>query len=112
MVRTTGASFSLGTKFAVSEINLFKGLSPAECRLIESIIKPLVFEKGDVIMRAGDDAKLFFVLARGTVSVEIKLPGQSDRRKRVVSIGPGLPSARWRCSTAANARPTSWPMSA
>ncbi len=85
-----GASFDLGTKFAVSEINLFKGLSPAECRLIEAIIRPLVFDKGEVIMREGDEAKLFFVLARGTVSVEIKVPGRGGRRKRVASIGPGL----------------------
>ncbi len=85
-----GAHFDLGTKFAVSEINLFKGLSPAECRLIESIIRPLVFDKGEVIMREGDEAKLFFVLARGTVSVEIKVPGRGERRKRVASIGPGL----------------------
>jgi glutaminase len=85
-----GASFTVGTKFAVSEINLFKGLTPAECRLVESIIRPLVFEKGEIIMREGDEAKLFFVLARGTVSVEIKVHGQGDRRKRVASIGPGL----------------------
>ena len=41
-------------------------------------------------MREGDPAKLFFVLARGTVSVEIKVHGNSERRKRVASIGPGL----------------------
>jgi glutaminase len=83
-----GAASSVGTKFSVSEINLFKGLTPEECRLVESIIKPLVFEKGEVIMREGDEAKLFFVLARGSVRVEIKVPG--GRRKRVASIGPGL----------------------
>jgi len=86
----SGAAYNFGTKFSVPQINLFKGLSPDECRLVEAIIKPLVFEKGDVIMREGDDAKLFFVLARGTVSVEIKVHGKSDRRKRVASIGPGL----------------------
>jgi len=85
-----GAAYDLGTRFSVQEINLFKGLTPDECRLIESIIRPLVFEKGDVIMREGDAAKLFFVLARGTVSVQIKVHGHADRRKRVASIGPGL----------------------
>ncbi|HEV7463560.1 MAG TPA: cyclic nucleotide-binding domain-containing protein, partial [Methyloceanibacter sp.] len=35
----------------------------------------------------GADAKLFFVVARGTVSVQIRVPG--DRKKRA-SIGPGL----------------------
>jgi glutaminase len=79
-----------GTKFALSEINLFKGLTPQECRLVESIVQPLVFEKGDVIIREGADANLFFVLARGTVSVHIRVPGQGERKKRVASIGPGL----------------------
>ena len=88
LLASAGSNF--GTKFSVSEINLFKGLTPDECRLIESIIRPLVFEKGDVIMREGDPAKLFFVLARGTVSVEIKVHGKGQRRKRVASIGPGL----------------------
>jgi len=85
-----GTAFGHGTKFAVSEINLFNGLSADECRLVESVIRPLVFEKGDVIMREGDDAKLFFVLARGTVSVQIKVHGKGNRKKRVASIGPGL----------------------
>jgi glutaminase len=53
-------------------------------------VRPLVFDKGDVIMREGDPAKLFFVLARGTVSVEIKLHNKPGRHKRVASIGPGL----------------------
>jgi glutaminase len=30
------------------------------------------------------------VLARGTVSVQIRVPGQGERKKRVASIGPGL----------------------
>jgi glutaminase len=85
-----GAARSVGTKFALAEINLFKGLKPEECRLVESIVQPLVFETGDVIIREGDDATFFFVLARGTVSVQIKVPGQGERRKRVASIGPGL----------------------
>ena len=85
-----GAAHGFGTKFAVPQINLFKGLNSEECHLVESIIRPLVFEKGDVIMREGDKANLFFVLARGTVSVEIKVHGNTGRRKRVASIGPGL----------------------
>ena len=85
-----GAGSLRGTKFGLAEINLFKGLKPDECRLVESIVQPLVFEKGDVIIREGADANLFFVLARGAVSVQIRVPGQGGRRKRVASIGPGL----------------------
>jgi glutaminase len=84
---STGGS---GTKFALSELDLLKGLSVEDYRLIEPLVKPLVFEKGEVIIREGAEAKLFFVVARGTVSVQIKVPGQNGRKKRVASIGPGL----------------------
>jgi glutaminase len=77
-------------KFAISEIDLFRGLRPEECRLVEKIVQPLQFEKGDVIIREGAKANLLFVLARGKVSVQIRVPGQGGRRKRVASIGPGL----------------------
>jgi glutaminase len=78
------------TKLAVSEINLFKGLTREEGRLVEQILRPLVFDKGDVIMREGDPAKLFFVLARGTVSIHIRVHGRNAGKKRVASLGPGL----------------------
>lgn len=81
-----------GTKFSLTELDLFKGLGREELRLIETIIRPLLFEKGEFIVREGDEAKLLFVLARGTVSVRIKVPDQDggERKKRVASIGPGL----------------------
>ena len=79
-----------GTKFALSKLDLLKGLSPDEYRLIETIVKPLVFEKGEVIIREGSDAKLFFVVARGTVSVQIRVQGQDGRKRRIASMGPGM----------------------
>ncbi len=78
-------------KFALSELDVFKGLNAEEYRLVETIVNPLIFEKGEVIIREGDHAKLFFVLARGSVSVQIKIPTQTgEKRRRVASIGPGL----------------------
>jgi glutaminase len=78
-------------KFALPELDVFKGLSPQEFRLLETIVRPLVFEKGEIIIREGDQAKLFFVLARGTASVQIRVPTQTgERKRRVASLGPGL----------------------
>ena len=85
-----GSSKGSLTKFALSELDLLKGLSAEDYRLIEPIVRPLVFEKGEVIIREGAEAKLFFVVARGTVSVQIRVQGQNGRKKRVASIGPGL----------------------
>jgi glutaminase len=78
-------------KFSLPELDVFKGLSAQEFRLLETIVRPLVFEKGEIIIREGDQAKLFFVLARGTASVQIRVPTQTgERKRRVASLGPGL----------------------
>jgi glutaminase len=92
--RILARSFHDGVKakYALAELNIFKGLTPNELRKLETIVRPLMFEKGDVIMREGDEAKLVFVLARGSVSVQIRVPDHDggERKKRVASIGPGL----------------------
>src|SRR5262245_56967100 len=77
-------------KFALSELDVFKDLNAEEYRLVETIVNPLIFEKREVIIREGDQAKLFFV-ARGRVSVQVRIPTQTgEKRRRVASIGPGL----------------------
>ena len=104
------ASQDAEPKFALSKLDVFNGLSSDECHLLETIVRPLMFNKGEVIIREGDQAKLFFVLARGTVSVQITVPTQTgEKRRRVASLGPGSPLAKCPCSGAAPARPTSSP---
>jgi glutaminase len=61
-------------KFSLFKLDVFSGLNAEECRLLETIVRPLLFNKGEVIIREGDQAKLFFVLARGSVSVQIRVP--------------------------------------
>ncbi len=86
----------LATKFPLSEqmtyalkdISFFNGLTAAELKLIEGIIRPFQFEKGDVILRAGDPANIFFVLAKGTVSVSVA--SSDGLEKRIACIGPGV----------------------
>lgn len=76
------------TKFALQDLDVFAGLTADEFKALEPLIHPMHFSKGDVIIRKGDPANLFFVLARGNVSVYIK---ESDnKRHRVACIGPGL----------------------
>jgi glutaminase len=78
-------------KFSLSKLDVFQGLNAEECHLLETIVRPLLFNKGEVIIREGDRAKLFFVLARGSVSVQIRVPTQTgEKRRRVASLGPGL----------------------
>jgi glutaminase len=79
------------SKFSLSALNIFAGLGRDELRHIEAAVRPLVFEKGQAIVREGDEAHLFFVVARGTVTVQLRVKvGDGERIVRVASLGPGV----------------------
>jgi glutaminase len=79
------------TKFSLGALDIFKGLTKEELKLLEGAVRPLVFEAGQAIVREGDEARLFFVLARGSATVRLRIPtGEGDRLVRVATLGPGL----------------------
>jgi glutaminase len=69
-------------------VEVLQGLSTDECRALERIAQPFRFEKGHVIVRQGDAARLLFVVGLGRVSVWLNL--KEGRRRRIACIGPGL----------------------
>ncbi|MET0547154.1 MAG: glutaminase A, partial [Caulobacterales bacterium] len=72
------------------DLDIFKGLSHAELKLVESTARPMIFEAGSTIVKEGDDARLFFVVAQGVASVRLSMPGETLQRSvRISSIGPG-----------------------
>src|SRR4029079_8073980 len=46
-------SFVAGTKFALTALDVFKGLKPEEYRLIEQVVRPLIFDTGEGSVRQG-----------------------------------------------------------
>jgi glutaminase len=79
------------TKFSLAELDLFRGLTREELKLIEALVRPLIFEAGATIVREGDAARLFFIVARGTVTVQLRVKSAAgERTVRVASLGPGL----------------------
>jgi glutaminase len=84
----TGAVDATAAKWSLASLDVFEGLGREELRLLEGIVQTLQFEEGQTVIRTGDPAHLFFVVASGSVSVWLPLPG--GRRRRLASIGPGL----------------------
>jgi glutaminase len=73
------------------DLDIFKGLSHSELKLVESTASPMVFEAGSTIVKEGDAARLFFVVAQGIASVRLSVGGDAGARSvRVGSIGPGM----------------------
>jgi glutaminase len=83
-----GAVDATAARWSLASLDVFEGLGREELRLLEGIVQTLQFEEGQTVIRTGDPANLFFVVASGSVSVWLPLPG--GRRRRLASIGPGL----------------------
>lgn len=80
------------TKFSLGQLDIFRGLDRDELRILEGLVKPMVFDAGQTIVREGDEARLFFIVARGLVSIELRVPtGDGGKRVvRVATLGPGV----------------------
>jgi len=85
------AATGLATRFGLGELSIFSGLTLEERRLLERVVKALVYETGDVIVREGDEALLFYVVARGTVGVRLHRTGEAHGSgMRIATFGPGV----------------------
>ncbi len=82
------------TKFALRDLDIFAGLTREQIKRLEMVVQPMTFERGQKIIRAGDEANLFFAVARGSAAVHLAINGKSDeddeRSVRVASVGPGV----------------------
>jgi glutaminase len=76
-------------RYALSDIDLFKGLSGKELNCLELEILAIRYGAGELVFREGDSAQVFFVLASGTVSVLRRLHDGSGS-VRLATIGPGV----------------------
>ncbi|MEO1249276.1 MAG: glutaminase A, partial [Pseudomonadota bacterium] len=52
------------TKFALRDLDIFAGLTREQIKRLEMVVQPMTFERGQKIIRAGDEANLFFAVAR------------------------------------------------
>jgi glutaminase len=76
------------SQLALGRLDVFRGLSADECRLLESILDVMQFEAGETIQHGGDPARILFVIASGRATVSLKTASRG--RHRVASIGPGV----------------------
>ena len=78
------------TPLSLAQIDLFHGLTREDLKPLEHLARPLVFMAGQTILKEGDPAQLLFVIAQGTASVRLRLPGRNgENSMRVAAFGPG-----------------------
>jgi glutaminase len=81
-----GRILNLGVSLASYE--LFENMSPAERGHLAPLLKKRLYQSGETIIQAGDEARELFFLSRGNASVYLILP--SGRRKRLATFSAGM----------------------
>jgi glutaminase len=74
-------------RVALKEYELLANLSDEDLSVIGARLKQRRFERGEVIVRAGDAARELFFLARGKVSVNLMLSSGANKRLATFSAG-------------------------
>ncbi|MHA3977892.1 glutaminase A [Halovulum sp. GXIMD14794] len=74
-------------RLSLGELELFQGMPEDDLAVLETAISTFSFARGETILTTGDEAKLTFVVARGSVSILIR--DEAGQKRRTASIGPG-----------------------
>ncbi len=73
---------------APEEFELFHHLAPVEIAAVTALLQHRIYQRNEVIINAGDEARELFLLTRGNASVLITLP--SGARKRLATFAAGM----------------------
>ena len=71
--------------FCFSKIQLFKNLTTEEIQLVSRMFKKQTYPKGQLILHAGDNKKMLFIVCKGKVKVERLLEDGSEQILRFVN---------------------------
>jgi sulfate permease, SulP family len=83
------ARFEDGPELALREMPLFSNLTPEELKTLSGSLERHELGHGDVVFNEGDPGDRMFVIARGAVSIKVRLEDES-RARRLATFTPGV----------------------
>ena len=75
-------------KIALAEQQLLQGFSDEELHFLKNMMNKLIFEKGDIIVKEGDESDALYFLTVGEVSIKMK--GVGNEQKRIATLSAGM----------------------
>jgi sulfate permease, SulP family len=87
--KTDSISESDGAAMNPEQMNIVKGFTPEESAHFRKALIRQIYRKGEAVFREGDTGKDLYLLARGSVTVKIRLK-ESNRLKRLFTFTPGV----------------------
>ena len=88
LLHTLMPARSLSRSVPHRDHELFAGLTDEELAVVSALLKRSSYQRGETIIRVGEEARHLFFLVRGGVSVLITLP--SGVRKRLATFSAGM----------------------
>jgi sulfate permease, SulP family len=88
LILAHGAGEALTDEVAVERLSVLEGLSEAECAVVRALLVRRTYATGEVVIQEGSRDRDLFLMARGTASVRVEVPGQG-RQRRLASFSAG-----------------------
>lgn len=77
-----------GGEYPFERMDITRGFSATELAEFRAVLDRCEFARGDVLVREGEDGHEMFILASGSASVNMRLPGHAVA-ERLVTFSPG-----------------------
>jgi SulP family sulfate permease len=79
-----------GTEMPLHEMDICSGMSPEEAAGLANYFVREEVPAGAHVFREGDPGDRLFLLARGEMTVSVRLAGKDGRSRRLATYGPGV----------------------
>jgi len=78
------------TELPLSEMDICQGMSPAETATLANYLQRETVPADTCLFQEGDPGDRLYLLARGDITVSMRLPGKEGRTRRLAAYGPGV----------------------
>lgn len=75
-------------EFPFGQLDVFSGMSAEELASVSVLLERRTYRAGDIVFRQGDTSRELYIIAKGSASARLKLPG-SARETRLITFAAG-----------------------
>ena len=87
VLETALPGWSLERRTEIEQCELFEGFTAAETPVVKGLLKRRSYQRGETIIRMGEDAREMFFIVRGSVSVTLAMASGVEKRLATFSAG-------------------------
>lgn len=75
-------------EFPFGQLDVFAGMNDDELSIMSAMLTRHVYRKGDIVFKQGDEGRELYIIAKGSASARLRLPG-NGRETRLITFAAG-----------------------